>query len=158
MKTKQAAIIVSVAALAVVLTGVVLISGKAADETVLVYKTPTCGCCQKWVDHLDDAGFDVEVRNLTSLAAIKNELGLPRQLASCHTAIVDGYVIEGHVPAVHVQRLLEERPAVKGIAVAGMPIGSPGMEGPNPQAYDVVAFDAEGSTSVYARVTPEASR
>ncbi len=158
MMTKQAAVIVSVAVLAVVLTGVVLISGKAADETVLVYKTPTCGCCQKWVDHLDDAGFDVEVRNLTSLAAIKNELGLPRQLASCHTAVVDGYVIEGHVPAVHVQRLLEERPAIKGIAVAGMPIGSPGMEGPNPQAYDVVAFDAEGSTSVYARETPGASR
>lgn len=158
MMTKQAAVIVSVAVLAVALTGVVLLSGKAADETVLVYKTPTCGCCQKWVDHLDDAGFDVEVRNLTSLAAIKNELGLPRQLASCHTAVVDGYVIEGHVPAVHVQRLLEERPAIKGIAVAGMPIGSPGMEGPNPQAYDVVAFDAAGSTSVYAREIPGASR
>lgn len=158
MMTKQAAAIVSGSVLAVVLTGVVLLSGNAADEAVLVYKTPTCGCCQKWVDHLDEAGFDVEVRNLTSLGAIKNELGVPRQLASCHTAVVDGYVIEGHVPAVHVQRILAERPAIKGIAVAGMPIGSPGMEGPNPQAYDIVAFDAEGSTSLFAQESPGASR
>ena len=125
-----------------------------ATPTVVVYKSPTCGCCSKWIDHLEQAGFEVEAHDLDNVSPIKAQYGVQRPLQSCHTAIVDGYVVEGHVPAEHVQRLLEERPDVAGIAVPGMPIGSPGMEGPNPQAYDVLAFDESGRTQVFARVEP----
>lgn len=87
----------------------------------------------------------------TQLDAISAKYGVPRQLKSCHTALVEGYVIEGHVPASAIARLLKEKPPVIGLAVQGMPIGSPGMEGPNPQPYDVLAFDRRGRVSVYAR-------
>ena len=126
-----------------------------AAAAFTVYKTPTCGCCAKWVDHLREAGFEVETQDLTDLSGVKTRYAIPRALRSCHTGVVEGYVIEGHIPAEHVERLLEERPeGIVGIAVPGMPIGSPGMEGPNPEAYDVLAFDAEGNTEVFARVTP----
>ncbi|NIP82706.1 MAG: DUF411 domain-containing protein [Gemmatimonadetes bacterium] len=130
----------------------------AADGgELVVYKSPTCGCCSAWVDHMRASGYDVEGVDLpqhSELAARKDEHGVPDDLASCHTAVVDGYVIEGHVPAEVVARLLRERPDIRGLAVPGMPIGSPGMEGANPEPYDVIAFDDDGTRSVYERVDP----
>ena len=129
-----------------------------AGPAVTVYKTPTCGCCTKWIDHLKQAGFTVTANDLENLAPIKRQHGVPQTLESCHTAVVGGYVVEGHVPAAVIQRLLREKPAVAGIAVPGMPAGSPGMEYPDarPQPYDVLAFRAEGGWSVYARLVPGA--
>ena len=119
---------------------------------VQVYKDPTCGCCSLWVEHLRKAGFSATVSDVEDIDAIKTKHGVPRQVRSCHTAIVGGYVIEGHVPATDVQRLLKERPAVAGIGVAGMPIGSPGMEvaSVKPQPYDVLAFTKAGEVTVFA--------
>lgn len=122
--------------------------------TILVYKTEGCGCCNGWVEHLQAAGFEVDARNVRDLMSVKLDAGVPVDLSSCHTALVDGYVVEGHVPADVVKRMLAERPEAAGIAVPGMPVGSPGMEGPNPRPYDVEAFDREGGRSVYARVDP----
>ena len=122
--------------------------------SVTVYKTPTCGCCIKWVRHLRDAGLEVTAVELPDLRRIKAEHGVPQNLASCHTALVDGYVVEGHVPAADILRLLEERPEIAGLTVPGMPIGSPGMEGPNPESYVVYAFDTNGRTSHFASHGP----
>lgn len=123
----------------------------AAASEVMVYKSPTCGCCSAWVDHLKANGFEVEVENVQNLNPIKQQHGVTRELASCHTATVDGYVIEGHVPASDIKRLLSERPAVAGLAVPGMPMGSPGMEGPRKQAYNVMSFDKSGRAEVFSR-------
>lgn len=122
-----------------------------ALPTMTVYKTPTCGCCKNWVEHVQQAGINVEVHDLPDLTEIKNEAGVPADARSCHTAIVDGYAIEGHVPAAAIKRLLQERPAVAGLAVPGMPVGSPGMEVPGqaPDRYDVIAFQRDGSSSVF---------
>lgn len=116
-----------------------------------IYKTPTCGCCAAWVDHVKEAGFRVEVHDMNDVAPVKREHGLPGELASCHTAVVDGYVVEGHVPADVVQRMLREKPAIAGIAVPGMPRGSPGMEVPGGRVdpYDVMAFTKDGSQQVF---------
>ena len=122
--------------------------------TVVVYKTESCGCCNGWVEHLRDAGFTVDARNVRDLMSVKRDAGVPVSNASCHTALVDGYVVEGHVPAEQVKRMLSERPQVAGIAVPGMPIGSPGMEGPNAKPYDVLTFDRQGVNTVYATVDP----
>lgn len=121
----------------------------AEPATIQVYKSPTCGCCQGWVDHLRASGFEVEVRDLEDLTAIKRMAGVPQQLQACHTAQVGGYTIEGHVPAVALERLLSERPDIKGLAAPGMPQGSPGMPSPTPERYDVMAFDRNGN-SVFA--------
>lgn len=120
--------------------------------TVQVYKSPTCGCCALWVKHLEQHGFATQVTDVDNLADIKAKHNIPGRVQSCHTAVVNGYVIEGHVPAADVQRLLKERPAVAGLAVPGMPIGSPGMEVPNvkPQPYEVMAFDKQGQLKVFA--------
>ena len=126
----------------------------AALAELLVYKSPTCGCCDGWVDHLREEGFTVETRDVANPNVVKTDVGLPARLASCHTAIVDGYVVEGHVPAEAVRKLLEERPQIAGLAVPGMPIGSPGMEGPNPEPYVVYAFDRAGNTTEFMRVDP----
>ncbi len=122
--------------------------------TVLVYKSPTCGCCNGWIDHLRAAGFTVDARNTTDIMPVKLESGVPVQMSSCHTAIIDGYVVEGHVPADQVKRLLAERPDLAGIAVPGMPTGSPGMEGPNARPYEVLSFTHSGEAAVYAVVDP----
>lgn len=122
----------------------------AALPLVLVHKSPTCGCCTKWVEHLRNAGFTVQVDETDDLAPIKSRLGVPEQMASCHTAEVAGYFVEGHVPVEDIQRLLAEKPATKGLAVPGMPMGSPGMEGPHTQPYQVMQVDAQGGTTVYA--------
>jgi hypothetical protein len=102
-----------------------------ADATeVLVYKSPTCSCCNKWIAYLEDNGFRVKTENVADPSQIKAYHGVTPRLASCHTALVEGYVVEGHVPAGDIRRLLAERPKVKGLAVPGMPAGAPGMEGP----------------------------
>lgn len=117
---------------------------------VTVYKDPNCGCCDKWIDHLRDNGFKVTAIDRGDLGEIKERLGIRPELASCHTARVGDYLVEGHVPADVIRHLLKERPDVVGIAVPGMPVGSPGMEGPNPQRYDILTFDRQGRTAVYA--------
>ena len=126
---------------------------RAATPAVKVYKSPTCGCCTGWVDHMRAAGFTVTVDDSGNTAA-RSLLGIPPSLGSCHTAEVGGYAIEGHVPAADVKRLLVERPKARGLAVPGMPIGSPGMEQGPPsgyQKYQVIAFTANGTRSVFAR-------
>ncbi len=126
----------------------------AGETEVMVYKTPTCGCCSKWVDHLEANGFKVKSKNLADVSPVKRMNGVPLQLSSCHTAIIGGYFVEGHVPAEDVKRLLKERPDVAGIAVPRMPEGSPGMEGPNPEPYSVLAVKKDGSIEVFARHGP----
>jgi hypothetical protein len=118
---------------------------------VTVYKDPNCGCCSLWGRHLEQAGFPVTYTNSTDMPAIRTKHRVPRTLQSCHTAIVDGYVVEGHVPAADVRRLLSTRPKVLGIAVPGMPLGSPGMEqGSRKDSYAVMSFDATGKTAIFA--------
>jgi hypothetical protein len=119
--------------------------------TVTVYKTPTCGCCGKWVEYMKASGFKVVVHDMDDLSEIKAFNGVRPALRSCHTAIVGGYVIEGHVPADLVKKLLTEHPKVAGLAVPGMVTGSPGMEGGTPEHYDVISWDNQGHTAVYAR-------
>ena len=128
------------------------ITAQGRQVTVEVYKSPTCGCCSKWVDHLRSQRFVVRTTDTEAVDELKTKHGVPRQARSCHTALVGGYVIEGHVPAADVQRLLKERPAIVGIAVPGMPIGSPGMEvaGVKAQTFNVIAFGKDGSTRVFA--------
>lgn len=126
--------------------------GQAADPKMQVYKTSTCGCCAKWVDHMKASGFDVEVTNVPSTAEYRKKYGVPDKLMSCHTAVVSGYTVEGHVPASDVQRMIKTHAKGKGIAVPGMPIGSPGMEqGTARQAYSVVLFDDKGGVSEFKR-------
>ncbi|MDQ3418434.1 MAG: DUF411 domain-containing protein [Acidobacteriota bacterium] len=130
----------------------------SAGPALSVFKTPTCGCCSKWVDHMKQAGFEVTVTDMpkASLDNVKTKHNVPAAVHSCHTAIVEGYAIEGHVPATEVKRLLKEKQKVTGIAVPGMPIGSPGMESPGITAhpYDVLSFDAQGKTKVFATIKP----
>lgn len=117
-----------------------------------VYKSPSCGCCKDWIKHLQANGFTNLRVHDTGNSAARSRLGMPSKFGSCHTATVDGYVLEGHVPAADVKRLLKDRPAVLGLAVPGMPIGSPGMEVPGvkPAAYNVMSFDRKGQLAVYA--------
>ena len=137
---------------AALLVGYVTVVGQQQQPTIEVYKSATCGCCSKWVEHLKTHGFTVRTTNREDLAEFKTSKGVPRRVQSCHTAVVNGYVIEGHVPASDVQRLVKERPAIVGLAVPGMPIGSPGMEveGRKVQPFDVLAFDKDGQTRVFA--------
>ncbi len=123
----------------------------AYAANLTVYKSPWCGCCGDWVKHLEANGHSVVTKNTETLDALKKMAGVPEPLQSCHTATVDGYVIEGHVPAKDIERLLAERPKAKGLAVPGMPAGSPGMEGGAPDKYNVMLFQPDGSASVYAR-------
>lgn len=140
-----------VASVAVLATTVM--ARQTEKTTVQVFKTSTCGCCSLWVEHLKAAGYNVVATDVEDIDAVKQKHGVPTDLASCHTAIVNGYVVEGHVPAADVTRLLKERPkAVAGIAVPGMPAGSPGMEvqSGKVQPYRVMAFEKSGKTSVFA--------
>jgi hypothetical protein len=120
------------------------LSASAEAAAILVHKDPNCGCCAGWVRHLKDVGFAVRVEETADLQPVRKRLGVPADLAACHTAEVEGYVLEGHVPAAAVRRLLEKRPTAIGLAVPGMPAGSPGMEGGTPQRYDVVLFGRTG--------------
>ena len=123
----------------------------ARNADIVVYKTPTCSCCRKWVAYLRDAALNVGVVNISNTQAVRTRVGVPRNLASCHTAVVGNYWVEGHVPVDLIQRLIADKPdEIRGIAVPGMPIGPPGMEGPNPALYDVLAYRNDGNITVYA--------
>ena len=121
-----------------------------AQRTATVYKDPTCGCCTKWVELLRGNGFSVTIRNISELD--RSRYAVPPALRSCHTAIINGRMVEGHVPIADVERMLKQGSAVVGVAVPGMPIGSPGMEvpGTRPQPFDVLAFDKAGNSRVFA--------
>jgi hypothetical protein len=121
--------------------------------TLTVFKSPTCGCCAKWVDHVKAAGFTVDVHDEDDMDPVKDRLGVPADLRSCHTAQIEGYLIEGHVPAADIKSLLGTRPKVAGLSVPGMPKSTPGMAVPGEPAesYTVVSFQKDGATQVYAR-------
>lgn len=128
-------------------------SGIPGEENVEVtmYRTDGCDCCLKWADYMVLNDFDVEVQAVENLQDIKDQHNVPADLSSCHTAVIDGYVVEGHVPAREILKLLNERPEAAGISVPGMPMGSPGMEGHRADSYNVVLFDERGNRTVYAR-------
>jgi hypothetical protein len=135
-------------------SGVSPIAHAAAAEQpeLVVYKNATCGCCGLWVEHMRKAGFAAKVHNVDNMSPVKERVGVPYSMGSCHTAEVGGYFIEGHVPAEEVLRLLKEKPQAKGLTVPAMPIGSPGMEQGNmQQPYEVHLVNKDGTTSVYAR-------
>ena len=137
--TRRSALFAAIASL--MQTGTLLAGEK---QVITVHKDPTCGCCSGWVQHLQKSGFDTKVLDTRDLDAVKKRLGVPDDLAACHTAEVAGYIIEGHVPAAALKRFLAEKPNATGLAVPGMPIGSPGMEGGRPEKYDVVLFTPNG--------------
>ena len=121
-----------------------------AAPLVIVYKDPNCGCCAEWVKHLQANGFQTRVHEVRDTMPHKQKLRVPERLASCHTAVVDGYTIEGHVPAADIKRLLVERPKARGLAVPGMPQGSPGMETGKFDRYDVLLFTDKDTSTVYS--------
>ncbi len=118
---------------------------------VEVFKSPYCGCCEQWVEHLRKNGFQVTTHDVNDVQSTRKSLGMPDRLGSCHTARVGGYVIEGHVPAADIQRLLKAKPKALGLAAPGMPPGSPGMEGAKPEPYETLLVRADGSTKVFAQ-------
>ena len=122
----------------------------AKKPIITVYKDPGCGCCKSWIEHLIKHGYRVDAKDTPGMTEIKRTLGVPTGLAACHTAMVNGYLIEGHVPAADIDRLLAQKPLVAGLAVPGMPMGSPGMEGGAAQRYQVLTFDKSGKTTVFA--------
>lgn len=132
--------------------GLFLFTSASSSELpeMTVYQSTACGCCGAWIEIVEEAGFEVDVVTDRDLAAVKAELGVPRGLHSCHSAVVGDYVVEGHVPVDDLKRLLRERPQVKGLSVPGMVKGSPGMPGV-PEPYTVATFTAIGSTDVWAR-------
>jgi hypothetical protein len=123
---------------------------EAAKPLLRVYKGPACGCCGDWEEHMRENGFRVETHEIDDVWPVKRKLAVRDELSSCHTGVVEGYVVEGHVPAADVKRLLRERPKAIGIAVPGMPIGSPGMEQGPPEPYSTVAFD-EAKSWIFER-------
>lgn len=143
--------LVSLAAAPFVVSGAASSLAAAPADLVRMYKTPWCGCCEAWGEHMREAGFPIDVTVLQDLTPLKESHGISESLASCHTALVGGYVLEGHVPAADVRRLLAERPAATGLAVPGMPLGSPGMETDGPaDSYEVILF-APGRQEVFSR-------
>lgn len=137
-----------------VTTTVLLVAGAsvALAQTIDVYKIANCSCCSKWVDHLRSNGFAARVHDMQDLDPIRQKLGVPKELTACHTAQVDGYVIEGHVPADLIRKLLKERPRkARGLAVPAMPAGSPGMEGTHKVDYEVLLINEDGRYTTYAK-------
>ena len=130
-----------------------LFANSAKKPKIVVYKSPTCGCCGKWVDHVRAAGYPVQTIDVDDVTPYKTKYGVPLELSSCHTGIVEGYAIEGHVPADIIDKLLKERPKnAKAIAVPGMPLGSPGMEVPGRKdSYEVILIAKDGKRSVFAK-------
>jgi len=116
---------------------------------ITVYKTPSCGCCGKWVTHLESNGFKVNAINQSDLSSIKQQLGIAPNLQACHTAKVGNYFVEGHVPATDIKKMLATKPHIQGITVPGMPMGSPGMEGARKDNYDVLAINKDTSVTVF---------
>jgi hypothetical protein len=145
-------ILIVMAAAASVLTVQLIATAQQKPIAMSVFKSPTCGCCGMWVEHMKANGFTVIVQDVEDIDAVKRKLGVPAAVGSCHTAQAGGYVFEGHIPADAVQRFLKERPKVAGLAVPGMPIGSPGMEmGGRKDPYSILTFDQKGQTSVYEK-------
>jgi hypothetical protein len=127
-------------------------SAAMAQATVVeVFKSPYCGCCGKWVEHLRQSGFEVKAHDVEDVPAVRQKLGMPDRLGSCHTAKIGGYLVEGHVPAADIQRLLKEKPKALGIAVPSMPPGSPGMESSKPIPYQTLLVQSDGSTRIFAQ-------
>ncbi|MCD2452102.1 MAG: DUF411 domain-containing protein [Methylicorpusculum sp.] len=118
---------------------------------VEVFKSPSCGCCGKWIEHLQQNGFQVSIREVNDIPAARKKLGMPDRLGSCHTARIGDYIIEGHVPAADIQRMLKEKSQALGLAVPSMPPGSPGMETAKPVPYETLLVQADGSTRVFAK-------
>ena len=144
--------IFTLALLLAVTVGILLFTaGKSVAAEITVYKSPSCGCCTKWADHFSASGHAVNVKPVKNMGDIKEMLGVPYGLESCHTAIVGGYVVEGHVPAKDIEWLLSERPKIKGLAVPGMPMGSLGMEGDYADAYNVMLLKSDGSVDIHAK-------
>jgi hypothetical protein len=129
------------------------LTGAGADPTMTIYMSPTCGCCAKWVDHVKAAGFKTVVHEDEDMESVKDALGVPRDMRSCHTAQVDKYLIEGHVPAEDITNLLARKPKAAGLAAPGMPASSPGMAVPGQphEAYDVLLFQRDGKAEVFAK-------
>lgn len=139
-------------AVALLLASVVSLATAAPQGPVVdVYKSPDCGCCGAWVEHLRQAGFQVRSHDVGDVPGARARLGMPERYGSCHTAKVGGYLVEGHVPAADIRRLLKEQPKSLGLAAPGMPPGSPGMEGPRAQPYEVLLVQPDGGATVYAR-------
>ncbi len=128
-------------------------NANAADilsKNITVYKNPECDCCVKWIEYLQSYGYQVDQQNVRDVYKIKKKLGVPLELSACHTAVIDGYVVEGHITHRDIKRLLLFKPKVKGIAVPGMPIGTPGMErGDKKEPYKVFTFDEDGNSEVF---------
>lgn len=130
--------------------GFILLQNVSAEPEMTVYKSPTCGCCNKWIKHMEANGFQISAIDVLEMRFVKGKYGINHDLASCHTAVIDGYFIEGHVPAVDVKRLLSDKPDIAGLTVPGMPIGSPGMEvGDRKDSYSVIAVGKSGDTHVF---------
>ncbi len=125
----------------------------ADGPEITVYRSASCGCCTQWGEHLAEAGFRIDDQVTEAMVGVKEQQGIAPDVASCHTALVEGYVIEGHVPVASIQRLLTERPEIRGLSVPGMPMGSPGMEmqGVEAERFDVMAIALDGSLSVFDR-------
>lgn len=134
-----------------IFVGLNLVNKNAQAEDIMVYKRPTCGCCKKWIKHLEREGFNVTTEDMSNMKPIKHQFGVQPQFQSCHTAKVGKYFIEGHVSASDIKKLLKEKPDIKGLAVPGMPMGSPGMEGHRKDKYDVIAIDNNNKATVYSK-------
>ncbi len=139
-----------VAASSGLMLAVISARSQSPHPLITVFKTPTCSCCAKWVEHLKANGFDVKVQEVNDTSPYERQYRVPLPMRSSHTAVVNGYAIEGHVPAAEIKRLLNEKPKLVGLAVPGMPLGSPGMESARAEAYSVMSFDEGGRSSVYA--------
>jgi hypothetical protein len=150
--TKLVAIVAAFGMLALTTAAVHDLSARdvAKKPTITVYKDPSCGCCKNWIQYLVKHGYQVDAKDTPDMRGVKRTLGVPEGLTSCHTAVVNGYLIEGHVSAEDIDRLLAQKPKIAGLAVPGMPAGSPGMDGPRTQHYQVLAFDKTGKTTVFA--------
>lgn len=150
-KYKIYAFIASVTFVVSTFIGLQLWNKTATAEEIMVYKSPTCGCCNKWVKHLKDNGFSVKTQDYKDMKPVKKMFGIKQQFQSCHTARIGKYFIEGHVSASDIKKLLKEKPNVKGLSVPGMPMGSPGMEGHRKDNYNVIAIDANNNATVYSK-------
>lgn len=138
--------------LGILAAGIALPARAQVGPRIDVAKTPTCSCCNGWISHMRQAGFEVRVREVPDTTPFARQLGVPDDLRSCHTASVGGYAIEGHVPATDVRRILRDRPQAAGLAVPGMPAGSPGMEmGNRRESYQTILFTRAGRRTVFAR-------
>ncbi|MDO9241262.1 MAG: DUF411 domain-containing protein [Methylicorpusculum sp.] len=138
--------------LALVMPLSIIFQSAIAETTkeILVYRSPTCSCCGKWLEHLKQNNFDVKDIVTEDMDEVKAKLGVPKQLASCHTAVIDGYVVEGHLPAADIEKMLKDKPKIAGISVPGMPMGTPGMEmGGRKDPYQVISFDKDNNQQIY---------